>query len=162
MEIFRYDLKIPGGKTVTKTRIFIPSRVSDNRYLDENYVANLLQVGSPELVRAWLQGDWTIIEGAYFSEFDHDKHIVKPFAIPEGWTLIRAMDWGSAVPFAVLWCAIAGDDHEYRFGLIPRGAMAVYREWYGASGPNKGLKLPAEDVAKALSSASAKRSITAS
>jgi hypothetical protein len=98
-----------------------------------------------------LEGDWTIIEGAYFSEFAPDRHIIKPFAIPEGWTRIRAMDWGSAAPFAVLWCAIAGDDYETRFGnTIPRGAMIVYREWYGASGPNKGLKLPAEDVARGI------------
>src|SRR5262249_38890035 len=28
--------------------------------------------------------------------------------------------------------------------------MIVYREWYGASGPNKGLKLPSEDVARGI------------
>jgi hypothetical protein len=150
MQVFKVSFKT-GGKTVEKTRIFIPSNVTDNQYLDENYVANLMMVGSPELVRAWLEGDWNIVQGAYFSEFEHDKHIVKPFAIPEGWTRIRAMDWGSAAPFAVLWCAIAGDDHETRFGnTIPRGAMIVYREWYGASGPNKGLKLPSEDVARGI------------
>jgi hypothetical protein len=150
MEVFKFELKTPGGKTVEKTRIFIPSKVTDNAFLDENYVANLMMVGSPELVRAWLEGDWTIVEGAYFSEFDHARHIVKPFQIPEGWTRIRAMDWGSAAPFAVLWCAIAGDDHETRFGSVPRGAMIVYREWYGSSAPNKGLKLPAEDVARGI------------
>ena len=150
MEVMKFDFKMPNGRTVPKTRIFIPSRVSDNRYLDETYVANLMMVGSPELVRAWLEGDWNIVQGAYFSEFDHHKHVIKPFSIPEGWTRIRAMDWGSAAPFCVLWCAIAGDDHETSFGYVPRGAMIVYREWYGASGPNKGLKLPSEDVARGI------------
>ena len=31
---------------------------------------------------------------------------------------------------------------------IPKNAIIRYREWYGASGPNKGLKLPADAVAK--------------
>ena len=150
MEVFHYDFKV-GSKTITKSRVYIPSRVTDNHYLDETYIANLMQVGSPELVRAWLTGDWSIVEGSYFPEFSLEKHVVAPFAIPEAWTKIRAMDWGSAAPFAVLWLAVAGDDYATRSGVIvPRGALVCYREWYGASGPNVGLKLPCEEVAKGI------------
>jgi hypothetical protein len=35
-------------------------------------------------------------------------------------------------------------------GLIPRGALVRYREWYGASEPNVGLKLTAETVAEGI------------
>ena len=41
-------------------------------------------------------------------------------------------------------------DRGNRLGLLPRGALIRYREWYGASSPNVGLKLPAETVAKGV------------
>ena len=34
--------------------------------------------------------------------------------------------------------------------MIPRGALVRYREWYGASSPNVGLKLTAEEVAQGI------------
>src|SRR6185312_7227400 len=58
LEVFRTEFVNPFTKAkIEKTRIFIPSRVTDNRFLGDDYVANLYQVGSPELVRAWLEGD---------------------------------------------------------------------------------------------------------
>ena len=57
-------------------RVYIPSRVTDNQYLGASYVAQLRQSGSPELVRAWLEGDWSVVAGAYFPEFDPRKHVV--------------------------------------------------------------------------------------
>jgi hypothetical protein len=68
------------------------------------------------------------------------------------------MDWGSASPFSVGWWAIVPDDTTARVGLglartrsdnviLPRGCLVRYREWYGATGPQKGLKLTAETVA---------------
>jgi hypothetical protein len=41
-----------------RQRVFIPSRVQDNTRIDQaSYIADLRQSGSPELVRAWLEGD---------------------------------------------------------------------------------------------------------
>jgi hypothetical protein len=34
--------------------------------------------------------------------------------------------------------------------IFPRGALVRYREWYGASAPNVGLKLTAEQVAQGI------------
>ena len=34
--------------------------------------------------------------------------------------------------------------------IIPRGALICFREWYGASRPNVGLKLTAEEVARGI------------
>jgi hypothetical protein len=133
-------------------RVFIPAKVSDNRILTSNdpgYVARLKSSGSPDLVRAWLEGDWTVITGAFFPEFSA-QHVLAPFSIPDDWTRFRAMDWGSARPFSVGWYAIAQDAHETPQGLIPRGALVKYREWYGASEPNVGLKLTAEEVADGI------------
>lgn len=125
--------------------MFIPSRLSDNAILmknDPGYVGRLKGLGSPELVRAWLEGDWNVIAGAFFPEFG-PQHVVRPHELPKGWARFRSMDWGSARPFCVGWYAISdGELTQY-----PRGAIIKYREWYGSTGePNVGLKMTAEEV----------------
>src|SRR5215472_1866822 len=50
-------------------RIYIPSRVTDNQYLGADYIQRLRASGSETLVRAWLEGDWSVIDGAFFPEF---------------------------------------------------------------------------------------------
>ncbi|HYF57205.1 MAG TPA: terminase family protein, partial [Salinarimonas sp.] len=110
-------------------RVFIPSKVQDNQYLGEQYIQQLRASGSKELVRAWLEGDWSVIEGAFFDCWSNEKHVIRPFEIPKDWLRFRSMDWGSARPFSVGWWAVAGDDHVLDGGgVIPRGAMVRYRE----------------------------------
>lgn len=139
----------------------IPSRITDNRILldsDPGYVNRLHLVGSAALVRAWLQGDWGAVEGAFFDCWDPGKHIVRPFELPPHWMRFRSGDWGSAKPFSFGWWAVVSDTFRTPEGIIlPRGAMLRYREWYGtkrdkfgASIPNTGLKLTAEEVGAGL------------
>lgn len=138
-------------QTVSLSRVYIPSRIKDNRLLMQNdptYILRLQQSGSKALVRAWLEGDWSIIDGAFFDNWDTEL-IVKPMDwlehIPRAATRFRAMDWGSAKPFSVGWYAVS----DGTWGL-PRGALLKYREWYGSDGPNKGLKLGAETVGEGV------------
>jgi hypothetical protein len=130
--------------------VFIPSKLQNNLILlrnDPGYLDRLYLVGSPQLVRAWLEGDWSAIEGAFFPEFSTERHVIAPVTIPAHWTRFRAMDWGSAKPFSVGWYAVAEGD----MAPFPRGAIIKYREWYGSSGqPNVGLKLTAEEVAQGI------------
>lgn len=149
----------PGPYTLTKDddsgliRTFIPAKVEDNPALlenDPNYLNRLRAVGSPELVRAWLLGDWTVIEGAFFPEFSAAKHVVEPFQLPDHWTRWRAMDWGSAKPFSIGWYAHVGDDTVRDGRIIKRGAIIRYAEWYGCSKPNVGLQMTAEEVARGI------------
>lgn len=151
------------NKRIPKVRVFIPSRLQDNRFLGDDYVANIAQTGSEALVRAWLEGDWDAIEGAFFDCWSTEKHVVEPFAIPDHWLRFRAMDWGSAAPFSVGWWAVAsenrpistGDGYKPRVNghsdeasqlqVIPRGCLVRYREWYGT-----GAKLTAEEVAAGI------------
>jgi len=133
-------------------RVFIPARVADNRILLENdpgYIARLKQSGSEQLVRAWLEGDWNVIEGAFFDCWT-TRMVLTPFEVPEDWTRFVSFDWGSAAPFSAGWWAIVTDDYRHDGIVLPRGAMVRYREWYGAKGPNKGLKLTAEQVAQGI------------
>lgn len=131
----------------------IPSRITDNQIMlqaDPGYLDRLQLVGSDALVRAWLDGDWSAIEGAFFDKWSA-RNVCEPFAIPKDWTRIRSADWGFAKPFSVGWWAVASDDYRASCGVIPRGAMIRYREWYGSNGtPNVGLRLTAEEVAEGI------------
>jgi hypothetical protein len=132
-------------------RIFIPAKISDNPALlnsDPNYINRLRASGSAALVKAWLEGDWNIIEGAFFPEFDPSRHIITPFQIPLNWTRFRSMDWGSATPFSIGWWVVVQEDKIHDKRRLPKNSIVRYREWYGASGPNQGLRLPADAVAK--------------
>lgn len=137
-------------------RIFIPAKIADNPALlegDPNYINRLRSSGSAQLVRAWLMGDWNVIEGAFFPEWSEERHVIPPLHIPQHWTRFRAMDWGSAHPFSVGWYAVVQDDHPIGDGrTLPRNAVVRYREYYGMveGSPNVGLKLPAETVAKQI------------
>lgn len=149
----RYIDPAPSGYQIIRDaasgleRVYIPSRVGDNAYLGEDYVNRLRASGSAELVRAWLDGDWSVIEGAFFECWTNERHVIRPFEIPREWTRLRSADWGSAKPFSIGWWAIVQDDFEHEGRILPRGAMVRYREWYGSSAPNVGLKLTAEQVA---------------
>lgn len=92
-ELFKFEFVNPFTKArIEKTRMFIPSKVTDNKFLGDDYVANLFQVGSETLVRAWLEGDWSVIEGAFFDCWSTEKHVIKPFTIPPDWASGRKND----------------------------------------------------------------------
>jgi hypothetical protein len=170
----RYIDPAPSGWRVIRDersglqRVYIPSRVGDNAFLGADYVQRLRASGSEALVKAWLEGDWSAIDGAFFDVWSNARHVVRPFSIPEHWLRFRSMDWGSASPFSVGWWAVVGDEHrpeEWQAGAgegvagrlegdrplgLPRGCLVRYREWYGASEPGVGLKLTAEEVARGI------------
>jgi hypothetical protein len=129
-------------------RVYIPSRVGDNSYLGAGYVQQLKASGSKELVQAWLDGDWSVIEGAFFDCWSTARHVVRPFVIPQTWTRFRSADWGAAKPFSVGWWAIVSDEYKAESLTLPRGCLVRYREWYGCETgkQNVGLKLNADQV----------------
>lgn len=147
------ELVIDGVKqTIALDRVFIPSKLGDNMLLlrnDPTYVLRLRQSGSEALVKAWLEGNWDIVDGAFFDEFSEEAH-VRPSSLILQKTpqtiLFRAFDWGSARPFSAGWYAIC----DGLWGGLPAGAIFKYREWYGARGPNQGLKMTASDVADGI------------
>ena len=165
------------GESTPIERIFIPSKVTDNMYCNNpQYIAQLQLSAGRRLLHAWLHGDWNMIEGAYFEEWNPDKHVIAPFVIPPHWMRFMSGDWGSAHPFAIHWWAVVPDDantsdifgsffsrttgdgyeervpeHRRYRGDLPPGAMVCYREWYGSANHNNvGLKLTAEEVAEGI------------
>jgi hypothetical protein len=144
------------GDKVMKQRIFIPGKITDHNLLGADYIANLQMSGSPELVRAWLEGDWDVVAGAYFPEFSRGRHVLEPLEFPADWRRFTASDWGSARPFWTGWFVVVQKEMKARtvtgrpVVLLP-GALVCYREWYGEDprrpGQNLGLKLPVEEWA---------------
>lgn len=152
----RYIDPAPSGWRVLRDplsgleRVYIPSRVSDNKYLGESYVSQLKASGSKELVRAWLEGDWSVIDGAFFDCWSMARHVIRPFEIPKDWLRFRSMDWGFAAPFSVGWWAVVQDDYTWDGQTLPRGALVRYREWYGKQSANIGTRLTADAVADGI------------
>lgn len=81
---------------------------------EADYVRQLKSLPK-ELRRAWLDGDWNVFAGQYFGEFSEEKHVCKPFPIPEEWRKSVAMDYGLDM-LAVLW-----------FAVDPLGQVYCYR-----------------------------------
>jgi hypothetical protein len=140
------------------SRMFVPARLTDNIILtqaDPGYAARLRGLGSEALVKAWLMGDWDIVEGAFFDCWS-TRMVVPPAELPDDWLRFRSADWGSASPFAIVWWAVVQDDWEHpkTKQLLPRGALVCYREWYGSQDPaqdgSRGLKLMADQVGKGI------------
>ncbi|MBQ3021905.1 MAG: terminase family protein [Clostridia bacterium] len=143
----------PDGRTVTKkrSRVFVPSRVFDNKILMENdpdYVARLAAMPEAER-KALLYGDWDSFSGQVFTEWrdnpdEYDMrrntHVINPFRVPDSWKIYRGFDFGYAKPFSVGWYAIDHDGRMYRI-----------RELYGCTGtPNEGVRWEPSEIARKI------------
>ena len=107
------------GKSLFKRR-FIPARLSDNPYLSQggDYEAMLLSLPEQQR-RQLLEGDWDIKEGAAFTEFDRNVHVIEPYEIPNNWVKFRACDYSYGSYSGVIW-----------FAVSPAEQLIVYRELY--------------------------------
>lgn len=146
--------KVITDPVTNQKRVFIPSKLEDNKLAvrkDPNYEQRLLGVGSDALVKAWRWGIWDIVAGGFFDDvWRPERHVLKPFPIPVGWTFRRSFDWGFSRPSALgLWAISDGSMvPELPGRRFPRGSAVMIGEWYtvqhDASGivkPNEGMKL---------------------
>ena len=140
-------------------RVFIPSRLEDNRLLmekDSQYANRLKGSGPAWLVRAWLEGDWNTIAGGMFDDvYRPSIHELDPFDIPRTWYINRSFDWGSSHPFSVGWWAESdGTEAMLKDGTKkawPRGTIFRIAEWYGWNGnPDEGCKMLAVEIARGI------------
>ena len=94
------------------TCVFIPARLEDNPRLmskDPDYENRLAASGTPELFRAWRYGDWTVIAGAVFAEWEPTLHILRQFQVPRHWAWAAGLDWGYRAPGALVIFACSPD-----------------------------------------------------
>ncbi len=76
--------------------VFIPASIYDNKILlhaDDDYLKTLEKLPL-SIKRAWLYGDWDVLSGQYFSEFDENIHTVNDFEITGDYRFYSAMDYG--------------------------------------------------------------------
>lgn len=139
-------------------RQFIPARLDDNPTLfkeDPDYMNRLRGLGDPQLVKAMLEGDFTIVSGGMFDDlWSEGVHVLQPFKIPRSFYFDRAFDMGTSKPFAVGWYAESdGSSIEMANGLWtpPRGTLFQIGEWYGWNGePDVGIRLDPSAIARGI------------
>jgi hypothetical protein len=117
-------------KRETETR-FIPARVTDNRWNNPEYV-RVLQNLSGWQKRAWLDGDWDIAAGQYFTTLRREVHVVQDFDETRAREWFVALDYGFAhYTVALLGCTdgdgniFVVDEHAERLWLPERHAAAI-------------------------------------
>jgi hypothetical protein len=117
-------------KRETETR-FIPARVTDNRWNNPEYVRVLENLTGWQK-RAWLDGDWDIAAGQFFTTLRREVHVVEDFDETRAVEWFAAMDYGFAHFTVVLLGCRDGDgnifivdEHAERLWLPQRHAAAV-------------------------------------
>ena len=116
------------------TRKFIPAKLDDNPYLakDGRYEKMLMAL-PPTQRKQLLEGNWDVNEGAAFTEFNLEDHVIPPFEIPINWERVKGIDYGYASESACVWATIDPSD----------GTLIVYRELYqkGLTGQDLGYAI---------------------
>jgi len=117
-------------KRETETR-FIPARVTDNRWNNPEYVRVLENLTGWQK-RAWLDGDWDIAAGQFFTTFKRDVHVVSDFDDRRAREWFAALDYGYRHYTVVLLGCTDGDgntfvvdEHAERLWLPQRHGEAV-------------------------------------
>jgi hypothetical protein len=122
------------GKNFIYHRCYIPAKLEDNPILmknDPNYEARIFELSDEAYALALRNGDWNIVAGAAFTEWDHRKHVIPTADIPTDAVVWRSLDWGYTEPFACGWLFMDPRNDDVILG----------RELYGYGGePNVGSK----------------------
>lgn len=83
--------KFSPGEEEAEQFFYVQALAKDNPHIAKSYLSSLASL--PEKQRkAYLEGNWDIYEGQFFTEFSREKHVVRPFEIPASWTRLRSID----------------------------------------------------------------------
>lgn len=128
---------------------YAPSTLDGNQFIDREQYKGQLESAcptDPELLRAWLTGDWAVNRGAYFaSVLDESRNAVNawpslPETYGEKWKTHLAHDFGSSAPSATyIVCKSPGGEAFGKF--YPRDSLILIDELSTAKPdrPNEGL-----------------------
>jgi hypothetical protein len=100
------------SETVERHQKFIPGLLHDNPAMDAVDYAATLSTHSVEVMRQLLDGDWTVVRGAWVGElWEPSVHVIKPFKIPNGYFRFRMCDYGYDAKASVQWGAVDFDNN---------------------------------------------------
>jgi phage terminase large subunit len=110
---------------------FVAARVDDNRFNNPEY-RRILEGLSGWQKRAWLDGEWDIAAGQFFTPFQRSVHVVEQFDDSRGVEWFAALDYGFTHYTVVLLGCLDGDgnvfvvdEHAARKWLPDRHAAGV-------------------------------------
>ncbi len=130
--------------------VYAPSTFLSNPFIDQQAYKSQLESScptDPELLRAWLEGDWSVARGAYFAAvLEENRNVIEPwhslpinnpraFILPykrmlddsTGWEFYLAHDYGSAAPSVTYVCAKSpGAEVEGKY--YPRDSIVLVDE----------------------------------
>lgn len=103
-----YDKWIKG--TLPESWAYIPSLITDNPYLSQEYVDNLKANMEASKYRRFVEGDWELIEtdNAFAYQFDEDKHVSNESVYDPKKQLLISIDF-NLNPFGVIFAHLFKD-----------------------------------------------------
>lgn len=112
------DRLFDANETEPDEFFYVPALPTDNPHLAKSYIQQLQSLPEKER-KAYLEGDWNVFAGQFFTEFSQDIHVCTPFEIPDDWFRYINGDYGYSNQSAIYWNAID-----------PNGKIYTYRELY--------------------------------
>jgi hypothetical protein len=112
--------------------VHAPSTFAGNVFIDREQYREQLESScpdDPELLRAWIDGDWAVNRGAYFAScLEESRNAVDPWTeIPYGWETYLSHDFGSSAPSVTFLIARSpGASHDGRW--YPNGSLVLVDE----------------------------------
>jgi len=102
-------------------RLFLNIRApsTENIHLPDGYIDTLVAAWSEDRIRREIEGSDDSFEGQIYSEFNRAVHVIKPFRIPDDWTIRIGADDGYRNAAAWIYAAIS-----------PEGDVYVWDEFY--------------------------------
>jgi phage terminase large subunit len=128
---YRTAYVIPFQQRLESATRFIPATVDDNAFNNADYRRVLERLGGWQR-RAWLQGDWDIAAGQFFTTFRRDVHVVDHFNVNGDVEWFAALDYGfNHYTVVLLGCTDTDgntcvmDEHSARGWVPARHAEAI-------------------------------------
>lgn len=128
---YRQKFIVPHLKGEERETRFVPAKVGDNHFNNPEY-ARVLQNLTGWQRRAWLDGDWDIAAGQFFTTFRREAHVIEDFDDSRAREWFCALDYGFTHYTVVLLGCTDGDgntfvvdEHAERLWLPQRHAAAV-------------------------------------
>lgn len=173
--VFKSQPWVPFDEEKSKrTWVHAPSTFIDNPFIDRDAYRDQLESAcpsDPELLRAWLEGDWAVARGAYFADVLEESRVaVGPFTMGklpispsekfnwrtrryelEPWDTWLAHDFGSSAPSAT-YLMMKSPGGEFEGKYYPRDSIIVLDEYatYRPNNLNQGSGWTAAILAEAL------------
>lgn len=96
---------------------YIPAKYSDNSYTNDEYVQQLKSLPENKR-RAYMEGDWDIFAGQFFSVWRDSLHVCNPIIPNKQNPIVGGLDWGRVDNFSF---------HLSELSVVPNNGARIFR-----------------------------------